>query len=738
MKDARLAGLHRMSLDERIDALAARGWLRAEDAARLREGVALLGRDVAEHMTENVIGVFGLPFSVAPHFLVNGREYVVPMAVEEPSVVAGLSAAARLVRAGGGFTVEPPEPLLIGQVHVVDVADPEAAMRALAEASEDLVARANALQPALVARGGGARGIEVHRRALAGGAAVVLHLLVDTRDAMGANLVNTMCEGIAPEVARIAGGRAALAILSNFADRALVTATAAVPAEALATAGLEGERVRDAIVQATDLANADVYRAATHNKGVLNGIDAVAVATGNDWRAIEAGAHAWAARDGTYRSLTGWNVDADGRLAGRLAMPLKVGIVGGSLTANPGARLALALLGVESAAELGAVMGAVGLAQNLAALRALVTHGIQKAHMKLHARSVAASAGTPPEHFERVVRGLVESGDIKVRKASELLAAIRAEEAADADGAPVHGRAAGKVILLGEHAAVYGRHALALPIPDAVQVSLAPAKHPGRALLRGAHAPPAGDEAVARHVRELADFIAGRLDVTGRCFDVRLTLGIPAAMGLGASAALAVALVRAYDTVLGLGLDDVAVNTLAFECEQRAHGTPSGIDNTVATWARPVLYRRDAGSVATLELSSPPPLVIAAGRQRGITREQVAAVRARFERRPDRYEALFDQIDAVSVAGAGALAAGDHAALGDLMNLCHGLLNALQVSTPELENMVHVARTHGALGAKLTGAGGGGSIVALAPDRTREVAEALERAGARVVAVMGG
>ncbi|HEX7060791.1 MAG TPA: hydroxymethylglutaryl-CoA reductase, degradative [Woeseiaceae bacterium] len=741
-KDSRLSGLHRLSIAGRIDALAARGWLTPEDAARLSEAV-LLEREVADGMAENVIGVFGLPFAVAPNFTINGRDYLVPMAIEEPSVVAGLSAAARLARRGGGFAVRPPESLLIGQIHIVDIADPPAARRALEAAADELVARANALHPSLVARGGGARAIETQHRALAGGDAVVLHLIVDTCDAMGANIVDTMCEGIAPEVAHIASGRAALAILSNLADRALVTAAAALPVDVLAVAGFPGERVRDAIVQATDLANADPYRAATHNKGVMNGIDAVAVATGNDWRAIEAGAHAWAARDGAYRALTRWTVDTDGRLAGELTMPMKVGIVGGSLKANPGSRLALGLLGVASAGELAAVMGAVGLAQNLAALRALVTHGIQKGHMRLHARSVAVSAGAPPEQVDRVAAGLPESGEIEAARAREPLG----EPGAEGDGslarrdsavgvaAAVQGRAAGKVILLGEHAAVYGRHVLALPIPDAVAVSLAETEGSPRVHVAGSNGP--ASAAVLQHVRELTAFLAARLGCGERRFDVRLSSRIPPAMGLGASAALAVALVRAFDTVLSLGLDDAAVNAHAFACEELAHGTPSGIDNTVATFGRPILFRKATGVVETLALPESPPLVIAAGRTRGITRDQVAAVRARFERQRDRYNALFDEIDALAVAGAAALGRGDLLALGELMNVCHGLLNALQVSTPELESMVHVARTNGALGAKLTGAGGGGSIVALAPGRTGEVARALEASGATVVAVMG-
>ena len=736
MKDSRLAGLYRMSVTERIDALAARGWLDEEAAARLR--AAAVGAGVVDRMVENVIGVFGLPFAVAPNFTINGRDYVVPMVIEEPSVVAGVSSAAKAVRAGGGFAVTAADPLLVGQVQLTGVPDPDAAVAALAAAEASLLARANALQPNLVARGGGARGVEAFRRQLPGGAeCVVLHLLVDTRDAMGANLVNTMCEGIAGEAERLTSGRAALKILSNFADRSLVTASAAIPVAALADGGYPGEQVRDGIAQATAFANADRYRAVTHNKGVMNGIDAVAIATGNDWRAVEAAAHAWAARSGAYRSLTEWSVDEEGRLAGRLQLPLRIGIVGGSLRANPAVETAFTLLGVETATQLACVLGAVGLAQNLAALRALVTHGIQKGHMRLHARSVAAAAGTPPEHFERVVETLAASGEVKVSNARRLLRALQTEggnDPAKDPAAPVHGTAAGKVILLGEHAVVYGRHALAVPLANAVEVSLTETHGPGRLAFvdDGAAAP--GAPRVAEHVRELLEFVQHRLDIAGKHFDLRVRTRIPPAMGLGSSAAVAVAIIRAFDRVLALNLDDAAVNALAFECETLAHGSPSGIDNTLATYGLPVLFRKGATAPPqTLELNRPPPLVIAASGTRGITREQVAAVAARRERARDRYEALFDEMDAISISGADALAAGDYAALGRLMNVCHGLLNAIEVSTPELERMVHVARSAGAAGAKLTGAGGGGSIVALCPDRVEAVQQALQTAGCRIV-----
>ncbi|MGH8168410.1 MAG: hydroxymethylglutaryl-CoA reductase, degradative, partial [Woeseiaceae bacterium] len=366
--------------------------------------------------------------------------------------------------------------LAIGQILLSGAAEPDATIRLLTDAKGELVALANGLQPNLEARGGGARDIEFFKVAVPGGRSatqemIVLHLLVDTCDAMGANLVNSMCEGIAPRIEALSGADAVLRILSNLADRSLVTARATILLENLHAQSQRGEAVRDAIVLATEFANADPHRAATHNKGIMNGIDAVAIATGNDWRSIEAAAHAYAVRDGAYRSLTSWSVDAAGNLAGELTMPLKVGTVGGSLQSNPAVPVSLRIAGVSSAVELAKLMAAVGLAQNFAALRALVTVGIQRGHMRLHARSVAASAGAPPEYFERVVAGLIESGEIKIRKAHELLTRMAGHDKSVGE-LEAHGAAAGKVILLGEHAAVYDRHVLALPLHRAVTASL--------------------------------------------------------------------------------------------------------------------------------------------------------------------------------------------------------------------------------------------------------------------------
>ena len=737
MTDSRITGLYRLSVDERIDELERRGWLSPADARVLRHRCEVLTPQAADKIIENVIGVFALPLAVAPNFVVNGRDYLVPLVVEEPSIVAALSDAARLARETGGFESCCDESLLAGQIHVGELADIGAAESVLRASSDELLQRANEVHPRLVARGGGVREIDIGRLRVGDrGEALRVHLLVDTCDAMGANLVNTICEAVAPRVAELCGGRITMRILSNLADRSMVEASVRYRVQDLATETLDGASVRDAIVLAGEIAMADPHRAATHNKGIMNGVDALAIATGNDWRAIEAGAHAFAASNGRYEPLTCWTADADGDLLGLLRMPIKVGVVGGTLDANPAVAMGLKLSGVTSATELAALMGAVGLAQNFAALRALSTTGIQRGHMRLHARSVAAAAGATEPVFERVVERLIASGEIKDWKARQILADLDA--AADAAAAP-SAHAAGKVILLGEHAAVYGKHALALPVVEAVSATVSrrdagitisvPEWGEFRRLdlERGTPEGSAGIDAAVALILE-------QLGVDERAFALRIHSRLPRAMGLGSSAAVAVAIVRAFDLVLELGLDDVRVNEIAFLCERHAHGTPSGIDNTIATYARPMVFR-NAGSIQTRYLKLPdfPPIVVASSGQPGLTLPQLAAVRARRERGPRAYDAIFDEMDAISLAGADALERGDYAELGGLMNVCHGLLNAIEVSTPELERMIAIARSSGAAGAKLTGAGGGGSIVCLCPGKVVEVGSALEAAGYRTM-----
>jgi hydroxymethylglutaryl-CoA reductase len=418
---SRIPGFYKLSPSERLRELQTRADLTDQEAAAL-EGACGLDVAQADRMSENVVGTFGLPLGIAVNFLINGQDYLVPMAIEESSVVAAASHAAKLVREGGGFLARASESQMIGQIQVLGLDDPgESRLKLLGE-RERLLAVANEQDPVLVALGGGARDLEV--RVLPdtlAGPMLVVHLIYDCRDAMGANAINTAVEALAPLVEEITGGKVLLRILSNLADRRLARAEAVVPSQALATDGLDGREVAERIAKAYALAEVDPYRAATHNKGIMNGIDAVLVATGNDWRAVEAGAHAYAARSGQYGSLSTWETDGDGNLVGSLELPLAAGIVGGATKAHPAARAAVKVLGVRTAQQLAEVVVSAGLAQNLAALRALATEGIQRGHMELHARSMAIAAGAAGDLVDRVASCMVEEGIIRLDKAEELV-----------------------------------------------------------------------------------------------------------------------------------------------------------------------------------------------------------------------------------------------------------------------------------------------------------------------------
>ena len=733
---SRIPNFFRLNINQRIAALHQRGLLSQEDVQQLTSGSHQVQLNVADKMIENVVGVFGLPMGVALNFLINNRDYVIPLVVEEPSIVAGLSGAARLARLGGGFVAEEVTPILIGQVQVVLDGDPEAAKAVLLENKEEILALANSLHPKMVARGGGALDIEVfdYKAEHDGRLMVVMHLLVDTRDAMGANLVNTMCEGVASLAETLTGGKVFLRILSNLTDRAVARAKVRIPIQNLEGKGYTGEEVRDGIVLANDLALADPYRAATHNKGIMNGVDAVAIATGNDWRAIEAAAHAYAAASGRYKALTVWRKDEPGYLVGEIAIPMKVGTVGGSLETNPSVRINHRLLGSPNASELAGIMAAIGLAQNFAALRSLSTDGIQQNHMNLHARSVASSAGVSDEHFETVVEGLIESGEIKVWKAQEIAKNL-ARKIVQPDVAERQA-ACGKIILLGEHAVVYGRPAIALPIPLAVEAAIRKGGDGINVVI-----PRWGVEQKVRVTNPgFTGIIAQMLEQLGldkENMTIEVFPHIPRAMGLGGSSALAVAIIRAIDHAYKLGLNDGRINELAFECEKAAHGTPSGVDNTVATYGSPLYYqRRDEQPLfSTVKLGQPLELVIGMTGKESLTADTVAKVRASWQQYPERYETIFDQIGHLTMSASDAVKSGQLNELGELMNLCHGYLNALQLSTPELEEMIHVARQNGAVGAKLTGGGGGGSMIALCPDSSAPVKAAIEAAGFRTLAI---
>jgi hydroxymethylglutaryl-CoA reductase len=421
-KSSRLAGFYNRSIQERLELLAEHAGLESDELALLRE--ASLGLERANQMTENVVGVYELPLGIATNFCVNGRDVLVPMVIEEPSVVAAASFAAKLVRAGGGFEAHVTEPVMIGQMQVLDLADPWAARFALLHNKERLLALADEADPVIPHLGGGARDLQVRVLESAIGPMLVVHLLYDCRDAMGANAINTAVEKMAPLVEEISGGRVLLRILSNLADQRLARARCEIPVEELAFGDFGGRRVAQGIVEAWAFAAADPYRAATHNKGIMNGIDAVVMATGNDWRAIEAGAHVYAARSGAYTSLSTWSL-VQNNLVGTLELPLAVGTVGGATRVHPAARVALKLIGAGSARELAEIIAAVGLAQNLAAIRALATEGIQRGHMSLHARQVALAAGATGPEIGRVAAQMTQTGAIRVDQAREILNVMR-------------------------------------------------------------------------------------------------------------------------------------------------------------------------------------------------------------------------------------------------------------------------------------------------------------------------
>ncbi|GAB4416712.1 MAG: hydroxymethylglutaryl-CoA reductase, degradative [Anaerolineales bacterium] len=426
MTSSRISGFYNLTIEERLSKVADISPLTPENLLPFANGG--LSHDSADHMIENVIGLYSLPLGIGLNFQINGKDVLVPFAIEEPSVVAGASFMAKLVRAGGGFQATTSAPEMIGQMQVLDLDNVETARLKIYEHKDELIAEADTIDPILKNFGGGARDLEV--RIIENspiGAFLVLHLIYDVRDAMGANAVNTACERLAPRIEAITGGRVHLRILSNLADRRLARVRCTVPVEELAFDTYSGEQVRDGIIEAWAFAASDPYRAATHNKGIMNGVDAVVIATGNDWRAIEAGAHAYAARSGRYTSLSTWGTDADGSLVGTLEMPMAVGIVGGATKVHPAAQASVKLMGVKTASELAEVIVSVGLAQNLAALRALSTEGIQRGHMSLHARQVAIAAGAKGELIEKVAAQMVAEKTVRIDRAEKILREQRAK-----------------------------------------------------------------------------------------------------------------------------------------------------------------------------------------------------------------------------------------------------------------------------------------------------------------------
>ncbi len=416
-KTSKISGFYKLPIEKRTENVKKFANLTEDEAAVFSSSLSL---DIADRMIENVIGTFELPLAIAVNFHINKRDYLIPMATEESSVVAAASNAAKIARIKGGFTTEVSEPQMIGQLQLLNVSDVAGAAQKILDHKKQLLDLANQQDKILVDLGGGARDLEVRILDSPLGKMIVTHIIVDVRDAMGANAVNTMCEALAPIIEELTGGKIRLKILSNLADKRLVKAKAVFDKEKMG-----GEKVVDAFLESYTLASIDPYRAATHNKGIMNGIDAVIIATGNDFRAIESGAHAYAARDGRYTSLTKYNKDKDGNLVGEIELPLAVGIVGGAANIHPKARLCRKILGVETARELSEVVASLGLAQNFAAVFALSTVGIQKGHMSLHAKNIAVMAGAQGDEIDKVADKLVKEGKVKLDRAKEILDEIK-------------------------------------------------------------------------------------------------------------------------------------------------------------------------------------------------------------------------------------------------------------------------------------------------------------------------
>ncbi|MCW7077056.1 MAG: hydroxymethylglutaryl-CoA reductase, degradative [Candidatus Syntrophoarchaeum sp.] len=416
-RTSRISEFFKKSLDERLKIVKEFSKLSDEEVSAIASTGARI--EDLDRMVENVIGYLETPLGIGLNFLINGRDYIIPMAIEEPSVIAAASNAAKMAREGGGFTTASSDPVMIGQIQLVKIKDPFAARFEILKKRDQIIEHANAQDPMLVKMGGGAKDLEVRVIEDDGRSMLVVHLLVDCRDAMGANAVNTMAESVFPILEEITGGKAILRIISNLADRRVAMAKATFQKDVIG-----GEEVVDLIIDAYMLAKMDPYRTATHNKGIMNGVSAVVLATGNDTRAVEAGAHAYAARNGNYKPLTQWEKNENGDLVGTIEMPVAVGLVGGATRTHPVAKASIKILGVETASELSEVIAAVGLAQNFAALRALSTEGIQRGHMKLHAKNIAIAAGATGDKIDRVVELMVKEGAIRIDRAKEILQSL--------------------------------------------------------------------------------------------------------------------------------------------------------------------------------------------------------------------------------------------------------------------------------------------------------------------------
>jgi hydroxymethylglutaryl-CoA reductase len=734
LKTSRIPGFYRLSVEQRLAFLARAFNLTDEQVAQLREGNALRVEH-AVNMVENTVGVFGLPLGLGLNFLVDGREHLVPMAIEEASIIAAASKGALLIRRAGGFKTIVDDPVMIGQIQVLDLDDPKEAAKRLLDRKQEVLDRANSADLKMVARGGGASDIET--RVLDGGkdigSMLVVHLLFNVCEAMGANAVNSACEAAGPAIAEITGGRVNLRILSNLADHRLARAEFRVPFDFLSSDQFDAITVARRLVEASRFAQVDPYRAATHNKGVFNGICAAALALGQDWRALEAGGHAYAARDGQYRGLTTYEIENE-ILTGKIELPLQVGWVGGAVDSHPGVQTLRAISGVENSRQLAGLLASVGLAQNFAACLALGTDGIQKGHMALHARSVAVSVGVPTEDVEQVAIEMINRGEVRVSVAEEIHRRMQRVpgRAVTEHELPVEAFARGKVILFGEHASVYNYPGIISTIDLGLTVKIKSDPNGPRFLhphFKQAFPVPKSDKDV-RLFSRAADCALELYGLQKEPIAIEVESKLVPGMGLGSSASFSVALCSALRKYKGMNHTSQWDSRLfedAQQLESVFHGNPSGMD-AATVLSGGVLWFRKGPPKEILPIRIPKPItglvcIVEPGAR---TIELVNLVQKNRRRDPDRIDAIFAEIGNLTVDAGIALGTGDAHAAGKLMIKNHELLAKIGVSTPALDNAVSLLLDHGVLGAKLTGAGGGGAVVALVePDMQFELAEDL-------------
>ena len=718
---SRIPGFYRLPVERRLAHLKRGFNLSDEQIADLREGQALR-IEHAVNMVENAVGVHGMPLGIALNFVVDDVEYLVPMAIEEASIIAAASKAALMIRAGGGFRTSVDDPIMIGQVQVLDLEDPEAASQAVLERKQEIIEQANLANPRMVKRGGGVRDIET--RVLEGtdrvGPMLIVHLLIDVREAMGANMINYACEAAGPVVEKITGGRVNLRILSNLADRRLARAEFSMPFEFLKTDEMTGEEVAHRMVEAGEFAWADPYRATTHNKGVFNGIGAAALALGQDWRAIEAGGHAFAARDGKYRSLTRYWI-RDEALYGSIELPMQVGSVGGALNSHPGVRILRRISGVRDAREIAALFASVGLAQNFAACLALSTVGIQQGHMALHARSVAISVGVPPEMVERVAGEMIKRGDVKVAVAEEIFQSMQhaAKVKKKGDRLPIESYAPGKVVLFGEHATVYNYPGITAAIDIGLTIKVMRDPDGPRFLNPHFHQvfkAPETDQDI-RLFSLAVDEALEHYNLQRESLAVEINSQLVPGMGLGSSAAFSAALISALRTyrqsdgrltLAGNMFEDVQ------RLEQIFHGHPSGMDAATVLSDGVIWFRKGPPrEIVPIHLPKPMSGLVCLVEPGARTIDMVRHVKQSRDLNPKRVNGILDEIGQLTSDAGIALGTGDAEEVGRLMFRNHKLLARLGVSTPKLDDAVATLLDHGVLGAKLTGSGGGGAVVAL-------------------------